>query len=726
MDTDTDYRQTLDIRELKPKLRNDVECSLAGYGAEQCYIVEDLSSGRFFRIGFSEYALISLFDGHTTLGDAVSSTATALNDAALTENEATIICKWLMDSGLAVLNGESERSDSGPRRGSMQRRRLMQAANPISPRIALFNPDNMLQMFHFLGTLICSSLFAVVWLCVVGFGTYFIWVNFDTVAGTASFHAVSPHDIAIFAVVWCVLKLLHESGHALACHHYGGRVVEAGIMFILLIPLPYVDVTSSWRMRSKWKRIFVAAAGMYLELLAAAVASCVLHVSSDPVVLQVCRYVIFSAGLTTLLFNANPLMKFDGYYILSDFLNLPNLAAHGQQLTSWVLARIFFGPGQRRMTWPEKSERTIFAYGIGAALWRILITISLAAGAALLLRGAGIVMAAVFVLSAVGILLFKFIRFFFSQLNQHPIRCVRCITLTGVLALAAWYGAQLPMHKSLEAAAVVDFQPLVDVRSRVHGFVSQVHVTDGEYVKRGQLLITLNHPELDAEIQRLSLQLQQSHATARMHRINFELAAAQVEERNIDAMSSRLNDLKLQQQDQKIRAPSAGTILDGNLTSIEGQMVVPGQKILTVGDHSQLVLKSMIAQHHVQNFRHHQGQVVAVHIHGSGPHWNKVILNEISPQAQTRLPHAAFSAQHGGDVTVVHSNVSESNDEQTIESAEPHFLVQAKIPSSLKHSLHAGQRATISLQQQSDTIASTTLEWCKRIYFKYLVTRQHV
>ncbi len=726
MENETDYRRTLDIRELTPKLRNDVECSLAGYGTERCYIVEDLSSGRFFRIGFSEYALISLFDGRTTLGDAVSQTATALKDAALTENEATVICKWLMDSGLAVMEGESSTADTGPKRGTMQRQRWLQAANPMTPRFALFNPDRLLQSLRFFGTLFCSWLFAAIWLYVIICGAYFLWVDFDIVVGNASLRAISPHDIVIFAITWCLLKFLHESGHALACHRLGGRVVEAGVMFILLIPLPYVDVTSSWRIRSRRKRIFIAAAGMYLELFVAGIAACVLHSTQDPVVTQVCRYVIISASITTVLFNANPLMKFDGYYILSDFLNLPNLAMHAQQLLLWVLTRLFFGAGKRRVTLPEKSETTLFIYGVLAALWRILIVVSLSAGAALLLRGAGIVLAALFVLSAVGMALFKFGRCFAAQLKERPTSCVRCVFLASLLIIAAWSAGQLPLHKSLEAPAVVDYRPITDVRSRVRGFVAQIHVNDGDQVQPNQLLITLTDPELDAEIERLTLQVRQSEARARRFRIRSELASAQIEQRNIEAMTSRLIDLKQQKQDQRIRAVAGGTIIEANLSSIEGRLVVPGQKLLSVGDRKQLVVHGMIPQHYAEEFRGYQGQDVLVHIHGTGTGWDEFCLETLSPRAQTKLSHAAFSAQHGGDITVVYTPQTQDNGEQEIQAAEPHFPAYAAIPNSHKEQLHAGQRATIAIRQQSGTIVSTTMRWCKRMYFDYLVTRQRV
>ena len=142
------------------------------------------------------------------------------------------------------------------------------------------------------------------------------------------------------AAVWLVLKILHEAAHGLTCLHFGGNVPSAGVLLILFAPLPFIDVTASWRFPSKWHRIATAAAGVYFELFVAAVAIILWNWCDDSVVRHGALNVAATAGVASLLINGNPLMRFDGYYILSDWLELPNLSGSGQKYIANVFQRI--------------------------------------------------------------------------------------------------------------------------------------------------------------------------------------------------------------------------------------------------------------------------------------------------------------------------------------------------------------------------------------------------
>ena len=130
----------------------------------------------------------------------------------------------------------------------------------------------------------------------------------------------------LMGVAWLVLKVAHELAHALACKRQGGEVREAGLVFVLFAPAAYVNVTSAWRFPCKWQRVHVAAAGMYVELVLAALAVMAWNHVDSIVLRHLLFNIILMASFTTLVFNANPLMRFDGYYILSDLLEIPNSA----------------------------------------------------------------------------------------------------------------------------------------------------------------------------------------------------------------------------------------------------------------------------------------------------------------------------------------------------------------------------------------------------------------
>lgn len=142
---------------------------------------------------------------------------------------------------------------------------------------------------------------------------------------------VAPHNWPSLMIAWILLKVLHESAHGLVCKKYGGVVSETGIMFLWGMPVPYVDVTSSWAFRSKRQRIYTALAGMYVELFVAALAALFWSHTGPGWIHYWCVHLVVIAGISSLLFNGNPLMRFDGYYVLMDLLEIPNLYGFGQQ-----------------------------------------------------------------------------------------------------------------------------------------------------------------------------------------------------------------------------------------------------------------------------------------------------------------------------------------------------------------------------------------------------------
>ncbi len=182
--------------------------------------------------------------------------------------------------------------------------------------------------------------------------------------------------------------------HGLACARYGGRVRQAGVILVLFVPMAYVDVTSSWRFSSTWQRIVVATAGMYVELMVAAVAALIWSVSSPGAVSDLCFNVLFMAAVSTLLFNANPLMRFDGYYMLSDLVGLPNLASLGRTAVTDLARHGLLGVPSRGLPLTARAHFFVTAYGLAAWCWSLLVAAGLIMGAALLFHGAGIVLAA--------------------------------------------------------------------------------------------------------------------------------------------------------------------------------------------------------------------------------------------------------------------------------------------------------------------------------------------
>jgi len=180
------------------------------------------------------------------------------------------------------------------------------------------------------------------------------------------------------AVVLGVTKVIHELGHGLVCKKYGGQCHEMGAMLLVFTPCLYMNVSDSWMLKSKWQRAFIAAAGMYVELILAAIAVFVWWFSHPGMVNQVALNVIFVCSISTLVFNANPLLRYDGYYILSDLLEIPNLRAKATKVLQNYFGSLCLGLEQIDDPFlPQRHQWRFALYSVAAAAYRWFITFSI-------------------------------------------------------------------------------------------------------------------------------------------------------------------------------------------------------------------------------------------------------------------------------------------------------------------------------------------------------------
>ena len=296
----------MELSNCKLQLRADLSFHLQEYNGAPCYLVEDELNSRFFRIGMAEHHLISLMDGKTTISKAISQSATQLGDQAIDEQDAITICKWLIDSGLATTDASRTSGRLIEAHEKADHKKRMQKMNPVTPKFSLFNPDSFLTKVNGLFGWVFSFPLFLLWCVVVGVALYQVAANWDLITNSSS--VFSRDNWIGLGIAWILLKLLHETAHGVACKRFGGDVRQCGIVLIVMIPLPFVDVTSSWRFPSKWQRIFVAGAGMYVEIFCAAVAAIVWCNSDVGVIRQAAFNVMLAGSITTIFFNANPLM----------------------------------------------------------------------------------------------------------------------------------------------------------------------------------------------------------------------------------------------------------------------------------------------------------------------------------------------------------------------------------------------------------------------------------
>ena len=175
-------------------------------------------------------------------------------------------------------------------------------------------------------------------------------------------------------IAYPAVKALHELGHAYAIKRWGGEVHEIGLMFLVFMPVPYVDASDSLSFPSKWKRAFVASAGILVEALLAAIAMIVWESAESGMVRAFAFNVMLIGGVSTLFFNGNPLLRFDGYYVLSDIIEIPNLGRRANQYLGYALQKYLLGadPPTNPATAPGEPAWFLF-YAIASFVYRLFI-----------------------------------------------------------------------------------------------------------------------------------------------------------------------------------------------------------------------------------------------------------------------------------------------------------------------------------------------------------------
>ena len=370
-------------------------------------------------------------------------------------------------------------------------------------------------------------------------------------------------SLALFAVVLLVLKAIHELGHAIAAVRLGCRVPTMGVAFMLGTPVFYTDTTDSWRLPRKADRLGVVVAGVGAELVVAALAAFCWPFLEDGLGRQICFAIMTSSVVTTLLINLNPFMRYDGYFALSDYLDVPNLQLRSFALARWKLREILFSLGHEP---PEevapRLRKILIVYAWLTWIYRVVLFIGIAA----------IVYA--IVLKALGILLglFEIVFFVLRPIAQEIYawwemrsgivkrRRIRTSFVAACLSAAIVF---VPWMRVVESPAVLLAEKEVSLHVATPARVVSVHVVNGQFVEQGDVLFGTESPELQTSITKARLELQAlKMQSAQLSSLDRERETRLIVIQQIGRAAEKIASLERLKQQLDIRAPFAGMIVD--------------------------------------------------------------------------------------------------------------------------------------------------------------------
>jgi len=642
-----------ELLHLKPRLREDLHFHADDQSGESCYVIEDRIRSKFFRVGLPEYHFISLLDGSTPVEQALSANAVAFGPQALDVQDAAVIVNWLIQSELAQPESGHQSRHILDQLKQRDRQKWFKRLNLIFIKVPLLNPDRILGAALPLFRWMLSPAFVLLWLLLISSALYLVFANWNRFTSSA-LGVFSISNTLWLLGIWILLKFIHEFFHGLACKKYGGDVYEAGVIMILFAPIGYVDATSAWRFPSRWQRIYTSFAGMYIEFFIASIATWV-WVGSEPGLAQHLAYnVMIIASINALLFNANPLMKFDGYYILSDLLKIPNLYGEGQAWLRGQARRWMLGLSPAVSRGSLRTRIIVAVYGLMSFVWRSLLVITLLFVAASLFKGAGLIIALLSAGVILGVPLFKFIKFLFKgDAREKPsmLYFVSAMTLVGLLSVTA--ATRISWAKSLSAPGIVDFLDLKTVYAESSGFVSRVNIQTQQQVKAGEVLLELKNAELEGALREAELELQKLALQRRAYLLARQIAESQAMQRKIDSAMALRDDLQRKLASLILRAPQDGEIVSSVSRDLNGQFVRDGQFIAQLARQQTLEFRILLPQTDADEYRRYLDRPVLVHINGRGQLPFRGVLVRIEPAASQRIRYPALTALGGGVLAVM-------------------------------------------------------------------------
>lgn len=563
-----------------------------------------------------------------------------------------------------------------------KRRRTLIKSNILNimfARIPLYDPDNLLKFLQPLIRLLISPFGLILWLFVIGIGIKTVIDNFSALKVQTE-GILAPSNLFWLYAATAFIKIFHEFGHAFVVRRFGGEVHTLGIMFLILTPLPYTDATASWAFRNKWHRILVGAAGMLFELFIAAIAAVVWAGTGDGIIHSIAYNMLFSASVTTLLFNINPLLRYDGYYILADFLGMPNLQQQATQQITYLLEKFAFG--KKDCINPSSSVKEgafLSIYAIASSIYRIMVFSGILLFISTKFLLVAVIMSIFFLISWAILPITKFIRYLFKSPSLARVRgrAIRVSAVTvAILFFLLYY---IPFPYSVKAAGVMKAAGYMMMTNYSSGQVTTLCKTSGTRVNKGDTLLILENEELRKQKIHTEAALKEAHLEY-SKALQYSPADLEPVEKRIVAFTQQLAYLDEQITGLTVVAEIEGIWTSPDADDFIGRWMPRGTFLGTIINPDNFYFASAIPQKEISELFSQKTVSTEIRLRGQSESQIKVKEFTVIPMEQNILPSPALGFMGGGEIEV------NPGDSSGVKTTEPFYEVRSiveKNPSTL-------------------------------------------
>ncbi|MBM4107641.1 MAG: hypothetical protein FJ255_02335 [Phycisphaerae bacterium] len=696
----------------RPRLSAHARVARQQFGPHTVFVVEEPAGGGYFRLSEAAWFFAGMLDGTRTVDHAWDACNAQLGDDAPTQRECLDVLGKLQRHGLLAGEQPLASLELGRRESEVEsRKRQRRLGHGVFFTIPLINPDAWLNRLAYLlrplftlPGLVLYGVAMLVALYLVGTHASQLGSHFDNV--------LAPGNLVTLAAVFLLLRAWHELGHAAAVKAYGGACNEIGVMLLAyVLPFPYCDASSASAFPETWKRVVVSSAGMIFETFAAAIAAVVWATAEPGLWRTVAANTVIAAGFTTLLFNANPLLRYDGYYILSDLIGVPNLWQKAMQLWQYMVERgVFRIPGLRPP--PMRSRREAWLIGVFGACsftYRYVVMLYIVLLISERYLALGLVIAAIMVFAWGVVPLAKGAGYLVGSTKLEG-RRARALGITSAfVALLLGVLGLVPAPAAVYAPATLEPFQKAPLRAPEPGFVDRVLVEPGRDVGAGEAILVLRNPELAAQLERGRARLRGGEARldAALARDPAEHRAAQAE---VTKLRADVERLEARVESLTIRAPISGRLLPASgsasdLGNALGRFVGRGALLAGVASVDRLIARADVSDRELAYmFRGAGPPSASFRVRGLGGTEHDGRIVRVDRVATREVSSESLAATSGGEVLM------DPTDERQRATLSPLFSVDVA-PTAGRLDLPPGLRARVRFATPAEPLM---VQWWRR------------
>ena len=545
------------------------------------WTLEDPLRGLYFRIGWAEMAMLSRW----SMGNAAQIVAEVNQTSALTLDDSDVqyFNRFLQANSLTRVSGDEAMAQFSRQveqsRVSIWRKLLK---NYLFFRIPLWHPD------RFLGATLpwiepfFSRTFLKLTLLVAVLGLFLAGRQWETFKHTF-LHFFTLEGAALAGLTLCFTKILHEFGHAYTCKRFGARVATMGVAFLVMMPVLYTDTSGSWKLTRRRQRMAIGAAGMMTELVLAAWATLAWSFLPDGMLRSAAFMLATTTWIMTLAINLSPLMRFDGYFLLSDGLQMPNLQNRGFAIGRWQMREWLFGLGDTPPEhFPRWLQRTLVGYAFAVWIYRFFLFTGIA------------ILVYHMTFKLLGMLLFAIEIGYFVVMpvvnevrewskRRKDYRMNRNMTTTLTVSAVVLLLLMIPWQRGVYAPALLRAEQQSSLYMPVPAMIQRIDVQVGQPVHAGQTLFTLSSDALAHERQQLERQIATLNWQSTFQVFNKEAAGDhQRVKQEHEAALQKLQVLHRQSEQLTVRAPIDGVVADMATPLETGEWLGQGEWLAVV------------------------------------------------------------------------------------------------------------------------------------------------